>query len=81
MQMRVQYEAPKMSGSSLREIRKKKALNLSQADVGRITGYSREAVGIWERGDGPPLAVAQLMWLLEKHPELVPEILERAGIE
>ena len=80
--MRAKYHAPTMSGEELKRIRSKKSLRLSQADVGRLTGYSRDAVGIWERSDdGAPFTVAQIMWVLDDYPELLLDMLKRAGVE
>lgn len=80
MSMRADYGASLMDGSELKVIRK--GLRLSQADTGRLAGYSREAVSIWENSvEGPPRSVAVIMRVLDKRPDLLPLFLESADME
>jgi HTH-type transcriptional regulator / antitoxin MqsA len=58
----------------IRRIRRK--LGLSQIDAARLTGGGHNAFSRYERGEAAPLpAVINLLRLLDKHPELLKELL------
>jgi HTH-type transcriptional regulator/antitoxin MqsA len=58
----------------IRRIRRK--LGLSQVDAARLTGGGHNAFSRYERGEAAPLpAVINLLRLLDKHPELLKELL------
>ena len=57
----------------IRRIRRK--LNLSQAQAARLTGGGHNAFSRYERGEATPMpAVINLFRLLDKHPDLLREI-------
>jgi HTH-type transcriptional regulator / antitoxin MqsA len=58
----------------IRRIRRK--LGLSQVAAGRLTGGGHNAFSRYERGEAAPLpAVVNLFRLLDKHPELLKDLL------
>ncbi len=59
-----------------REIRRiRRKLGLSQAAAARLTGGGHNAFSRYERGEAAPLAaVVNLFRLLDKHPELLKEL-------
>jgi HTH-type transcriptional regulator / antitoxin MqsA len=59
-----------------REIRRiRRKLGLSQAAAARLTGGGHNAFSRYERGEAMPLpAVVNLLRLLDKHPELLREL-------
>jgi HTH-type transcriptional regulator/antitoxin MqsA len=60
--------------NEIRRIRRK--LGLSQVAAARLTGGGHNAFSRYERGEAAPLpAVINLFRLLDKHPELLPELL------
>ena len=68
----------------IRRIRK--SLNLSQAKLAEIFGVGKVAFSRYERGEtNPPAPVIKLLKLMERHPNLLPEIenikTERAAIK
>jgi HTH-type transcriptional regulator/antitoxin MqsA len=60
-----------------REIKRiRRKLGLSQVTAARLTGGGHNAFSRYERGEAAPLpAVINLFRLLDKHPELLPELL------
>ncbi len=61
------------SAPDLRRIRKK--LGLTQAEAGKLFGGGVTAFSRYERGQTqPPVALAKLFLVLDKHPELLDEI-------
>ncbi|MHB8765235.1 MAG: type II TA system antitoxin MqsA family protein [Deferrisomatales bacterium] len=57
----------------LRRVRKK--LGLTQAEAGRLFGGGVSAFSRYERGETqPPVALAKLFLLLDRHPELLDEL-------
>ena len=57
----------------IRRIRRK--LGLSQVAAGRLTGGGHNAFSRYERGEAAPLpAVINLFRLLDKHPELLKDL-------
>lgn len=60
-----------------REIRRiRRKLGLSQATASRLTGGGHNAFSRYERGEATPMpAVVNLFKLLDKHPELLKELL------
>ena len=61
-------------GAELARIRKK--LKLSQRQAAQLTGGGHNAFSRYERGEAKPLpAVVHLFRLLDRHPELLREIL------
>jgi HTH-type transcriptional regulator/antitoxin MqsA len=59
----------------IRRIRRK--LGLSQVAAARLTGGGHNAFSRYERGEAAPLpAVVNLFRLLDKHPELLKELIE-----
>jgi len=64
----------RQEAAELARIRKK--LKLSQKEAARITGGGHNAFSRYERGQARPLpAVMHLFRLLDKHPELLKELL------
>jgi HTH-type transcriptional regulator/antitoxin MqsA len=62
-----------MQSQEIRRIRRK--LRLSQVAAARLTGGGHNAFSRYERGEAAPLpAVVNLFRLLDKHPELLKEI-------
>lgn len=62
----------------IRRIRRK--LGLSQLAAGRLTGGGHNAFSRYERGEATPLpAVVNLFRILDKHPELLKEIVDGTG--
>lgn len=60
--------------SEIRRIRRK--LGLSQTTAARLTGGGHNAFSRYERGEAVPLpAVVNLFKLLDKHPELLKELI------
>jgi HTH-type transcriptional regulator/antitoxin MqsA len=60
-------------GKEIRRIRRK--LGLSQVAAARLTGGGHNAFSRYERGEVAPLpAVIKLLHLLDKHPELLKDI-------
>jgi HTH-type transcriptional regulator/antitoxin MqsA len=60
-------------GEEIRRIRRK--LGLSQVAAARLTGGGHNAFSRYERGEVAPLpAVIKLLRLLDKHPELLEDI-------
>jgi HTH-type transcriptional regulator/antitoxin MqsA len=67
-------EARKRQQKELKRIRQK--LYLSQQVAARITGGGHNAFSRYERGEAQPLpAVVNLFRLLDRHPELLGEIM------
>jgi len=67
-------EARKHQQKELKRIREK--LDLSQQAAARITGGGHNAFSRYERGEAQPLpAVVNLFRLLDRHPELLGEIM------
>jgi len=67
-------EARKRQQKELKRIRQK--LDLSQQAAARITGGGHNAFSRYERGEAQPLpAVVNLFRLLDRHPELLGEIM------
>jgi len=61
----------------IRRIRRK--LGLSQAAAARLTGGGHNAFSRYERGEATPMpAVINLLTLLDRHPELVKELVRGA---
>lgn len=61
--------------SEIRRIRKK--LRLTQAMAAKITGGGHNAFSRYERGEAAPVpAVMNLLRLLDRHPELLRELME-----
>jgi HTH-type transcriptional regulator / antitoxin MqsA len=61
--------------SEIRRIRRK--LGLSQVAAARLTGGGHNAFSRYERGEAAPLpAVVNLFRLLDKHPELLKDLLD-----
>jgi HTH-type transcriptional regulator/antitoxin MqsA len=64
-------------GKEIRRIRQK--LGLTQAAAARLTGGGHNAFSRYERGEVVPLpAVVNLFRLLDKHPELLKDLLKPA---
>ena len=64
----------RQEAAELARIRKK--LKLSQKEAARLTGGGHNAFSRYERGEARPLpAVMNLFRLLDKHPELLKELL------
>jgi HTH-type transcriptional regulator/antitoxin MqsA len=62
----------------IRRIRRK--LGLSQLAAARLTGGGHNAFSRYERGEATPLpAVVNLFRLLDKHPELLKELMPEAA--
>lgn len=62
-----------LQSREIRRIRRK--LGLSQAAAARLTGGGHNAFSRYERGEAAPLpAVIHLFRLLDKHPELLKEL-------
>ena len=60
--------------TEIRRIRRK--LGLSQTTAARLTGGGHNAFSRYERGEAVPLpAVVNLFKLLDKHPELLKELI------
>ena len=69
----VQAERMRQS-REIRRIRRK--LGLSQAAAARLTGGGHNAFSRYERGEAAPMpAVINLLALLDRHPELVKELI------
>jgi HTH-type transcriptional regulator/antitoxin MqsA len=67
-------EARKRQQKELKRIRQK--LDLSQQAAARLTGGGHNAFSRYERGEAQPLpAVVNLFRLLDRHPELLGEIM------
>ena len=65
--------AREIERTEIRRIRRK--LGLSQASAARLTGGGHNAFSRYERGQAVPLpAVVNLFKLLDKHPELLKEL-------
>ena len=65
--------ARKRDGEELRRIRKH--LGLTQEQAAKLTGGGHNAFSRYERGEVPPMpAVLNLFRLLDKHPDLLPEL-------
>ncbi len=65
--------AREIERTEIRRIRRK--LGLSQASAARLTGGGHNAFSRYERGRAVPLpAVVNLFKLLDKHPELLKEL-------
>ncbi len=63
-----------LQSKEIRRIRRK--LGLSQAVAARLTGGGHNALSRYERGEAAPLpAVVNLFRLLDKHPELLKDLL------
>lgn len=63
----------KRQSREIRRIRRK--LGLSQVTAARPTGGGDNAFSRYERGEAAPLpAVVNLFWLLDKHPELLKDL-------
>jgi HTH-type transcriptional regulator/antitoxin MqsA len=61
-------------GKEIRRIRRK--LGLSQVAAARLTGGGHNAFSRYERGEVAPLpAVIKLLHLLDKHPELLKDVI------
>ncbi|HZT20535.1 MAG TPA: type II TA system antitoxin MqsA family protein [Dongiaceae bacterium] len=65
-----------MKGQQRKEIRRiRRKLGLSQAAAARLTGGGHNAFSRYERGEVAPLpAVINLLRLLDKHPDLLKEL-------
>jgi HTH-type transcriptional regulator / antitoxin MqsA len=64
-------------GKEIRRVRQK--LGLTQAAAARLTGGGHNAFSRYERGEVVPLpAVVNLFRLLDKHPELLKDLLKPA---
>ncbi len=63
-------------GQQRKEIRRiRRKLGLSQAAAARLTGGGHNAFSRYERGEVAPLpAVINLLRLLDKHPDLLKEL-------
>ncbi|MCU0577324.1 MAG: type II toxin-antitoxin system MqsA family antitoxin [Desulfobacterota bacterium] len=62
-------------GTDIRRIRK--ALKLTQSELARIFGVGKVAFSRYERGETtPPAPVIKLLKLVERHPDLLPEVRE-----
>jgi len=60
-------------GTDIRRIRK--ALKLTQSELARIFGLGKVAFSRYERGETtPPAPVIKLLKLVERHPDLLPEV-------
>jgi HTH-type transcriptional regulator/antitoxin MqsA len=65
--------AREQQSKEIRRIRRK--LGLSQVAAARLTGGGRNAFSRYERGEAAPLpAVVNLFRLLDKHPELLKDL-------
>ena len=65
----------KQQSAELRRIRRK--LGLSQVAAARLTGGGHNAFSRYERGNAAPLpATINLLKLLDKHPELLEELMQ-----
>jgi HTH-type transcriptional regulator/antitoxin MqsA len=65
--------ARKRAGGELRRIRKR--LKLTQEQAAHLTGGGHNAFSRYERGESPPMpAVVNLFKLLDRHPELLHEL-------
>lgn len=64
-------------GRQVREIRRiRRKLGLTQAAAARLTGGGHNAFSRYERGDAVPVvAVVNLLRLLDKHPELLKDLI------
>jgi HTH-type transcriptional regulator/antitoxin MqsA len=64
----------KEEAADLARIRKR--LKLTQKEASRITGGGHNAFSRYERGEAKPLpAIVKLLRLLDKHPELLKEVM------
>lgn len=71
---RLVLRAREIERSEIRRIRRK--LGLTQAAAGRLTGGGHNAFSRYERGEAVPLpAVVNLFKLLDKHPNLLKDLL------
>ena len=71
-------QARLQAGQQLRRVRRK--LGLSQAEAATIAGGGHNAFSRYERGQAQPVAaVFHLFELLDKHPDLLEEILPPAA--
>lgn len=60
-------------GGDIRRIRKK--LRLTQAELSTVVGIGKVAFSRYERGETkPPAPLLKLLKLVERHPDLLPEI-------
>jgi len=68
--------AQAVKGQQRKEIRRiRRKLGLSQAAAARLTGGGHNAFSRYERGEVAPLpAVINLLRLLDKHPDLLKEL-------
>jgi HTH-type transcriptional regulator / antitoxin MqsA len=67
-------EERKRQMKEIRRIRRK--LGLTQADAARLTGGGHNAFSRYERGEATPVvAVVNLFRLLDKHPELLRDLI------
>ena len=54
----------------------RKKLNLDQKEAGRVFGGGDNAFSRYERGRAkPPVALVKLLAILDKHPELISEVM------
>jgi HTH-type transcriptional regulator/antitoxin MqsA len=61
--------------SEIRRIREK--LNMTQVQLAEVVGVGKMAFSRYERGESRPAApLVKLLRLMERHPELLPEIKE-----
>lgn len=70
-------QARKQAGAELRRVRKK--LRLTQHQAALLAGGGPNGFSRYEKGHAQPVAaVFNLFQLLDRHPELLPEILEHS---